>query len=235
MPRTCKACSAPIPWPSRGRPPVYCDEHRSNHRRLPGLPSCRECGVELPWPPGSRGRRPSYCPEHRAEARKRSRAYTDPERREAFLEAERLRNRARDAALAARTAREVNEDRARLRPDGVKTCGKCGEVLALEHYHRDLTQRDGLTRRCHDCFPGALLRIMQQRADFEDLTCCNYCAGPFEHVDHVIPRSQGGPDEPWNLVPACADCNLRKGTKPLHEFLDDLGINLDPFIALLER
>lgn len=30
------------------------------------------------------------------------------------------------------------------------------------------------------------------------------------HVDHVIPRSQGGTDDPSNLVTACRRCNLAK-------------------------
>jgi hypothetical protein len=30
------------------------------------------------------------------------------------------------------------------------------------------------------------------------------------HVDHVLPRCEGGHDDPSNLVLACADCNLRR-------------------------
>jgi 5-methylcytosine-specific restriction endonuclease McrA len=30
------------------------------------------------------------------------------------------------------------------------------------------------------------------------------------HVDHVIPVSLGGTNEPWNLVAACVPCNLGK-------------------------
>lgn len=41
---------------------------------------------------------------------------------------------------------------------------------------------------------------------------CFYCGeyvGQSE-ADHVIPRAQGGPDLPWNLVPACHRCNMAK-------------------------
>ncbi len=31
------------------------------------------------------------------------------------------------------------------------------------------------------------------------------------HVDHVWPKAHGGTDASWNLVAACASCNLRKG------------------------
>jgi len=43
---------------------------------------------------------------------------------------------------------------------------------------------------------------------------CRYCgtkAGEAElHIDHVVPESLGGVDEPGNLVTACADCNQGK-------------------------
>ncbi len=29
-------------------------------------------------------------------------------------------------------------------------------------------------------------------------------------IDHFIPLSRGGPDQPYNWVPACVDCNTRK-------------------------
>lgn len=35
------------------------------------------------------------------------------------------------------------------------------------------------------------------------------------HVDHVVPRSKGGTDDPSNLVTACAACNLSKYNKDL--------------------
>lgn len=40
---------------------------------------------------------------------------------------------------------------------------------------------------------------------------CRYCGAKAEHVDHVVPRVQGGSDKPENLVAACAPCNLSKG------------------------
>ncbi|HVQ45126.1 MAG TPA: HNH endonuclease [Candidatus Saccharimonadia bacterium] len=44
---------------------------------------------------------------------------------------------------------------------------------------------------------------------------CVYCGasahdGARLHVDHVRPRSQGGTNDPSNLVTACSDCNLGK-------------------------
>lgn len=42
---------------------------------------------------------------------------------------------------------------------------------------------------------------------------CQYCAAPAESIDHVIPRSRGGPHTWDNVVAACRRCNLRKGNR----------------------
>lgn len=49
---------------------------------------------------------------------------------------------------------------------------------------------------------------------------CYYCAGKVGkyHVDHAVPLSRGGSNDPSNIVVACVDCNLRKHTKLPHEF-----------------
>lgn len=47
---------------------------------------------------------------------------------------------------------------------------------------------------------------------------CSYCGHWIVgavHLDHVHPRSLGGPDDVSNIVPACASCNLSKSNKPL--------------------
>lgn len=52
---------------------------------------------------------------------------------------------------------------------------------------------------------------------------CRYCGtherdlGERLALDHVIPRSRGGTDDPENLVPACRSCNSRKGAKTPEE------------------
>ncbi|MBC8222433.1 MAG: HNH endonuclease [SAR86 cluster bacterium] len=52
---------------------------------------------------------------------------------------------------------------------------------------------------------------------------CVYCDGPFEHVDHVIPLSKGGPHCLSNLRPACQFCNLSKHAKKLSEWLGEVA------------
>lgn len=48
-----------------------------------------------------------------------------------------------------------------------------------------------------------------------DRHTCQYCSYKGEQLtlDHVIPRSRGGPDTWENLVAACVRCNIRKGNR----------------------
>jgi len=51
---------------------------------------------------------------------------------------------------------------------------------------------------------------------------CAYCSTPLHgnyHVDHVIPLSRGGSNNPDNLVLACATCNTSKGDKLISEWV----------------
>lgn len=62
---------------------------------------------------------------------------------------------------------------------------------------------------------------------------CHYCGESANTVDHVVPKVNGGLDEPSNLVAACISCNLSKGTKSYEEFTgvpfdqDNLGGCID--------
>lgn len=46
---------------------------------------------------------------------------------------------------------------------------------------------------------------------------CQYCAGPAESIDHVVPRSRGGRHEWENVVACCRRCNVKKGNRLPHE------------------
>lgn len=46
---------------------------------------------------------------------------------------------------------------------------------------------------------------------------CAYCGGRAETIDHVVPRSRGGPHTWTNCVACCAKCNHRKADKMLSE------------------
>ena len=59
---------------------------------------------------------------------------------------------------------------------------------------------------------------LSRRAVFvRDSFQCQYCGGTAENVDHVIPRSLGGPHAWDNVVAACRACNTRKENKLPHE------------------
>lgn len=63
--------------------------------------------------------------------------------------------------------------------------------------------------------PPAQRRRVTRRAVFaRDGWACQYCGSQATlTVDHVIPRSKGGPSTWENIVAACAPCNRRKGDR----------------------
>lgn len=75
----------------------------------------------------------------------------------------------------------------------------------------------------------AALKDLQERDSYRrfreyviqrDGKVCSYCGRsdvPLQ-LDHVIPRSRGGSDDPENLTPACRPCNTSKGSKLLSEW-----------------
>jgi 5-methylcytosine-specific restriction endonuclease McrA len=62
---------------------------------------------------------------------------------------------------------------------------------------------------------AASSRISRRAVFARDRHRCQYC-GSERHltVDHVVPRSKGGPDTWDNLVTSCAPCNRKKGDRP---------------------
>lgn len=56
------------------------------------------------------------------------------------------------------------------------------------------------------------------------VTQCHLCLLPIEaeddrSVDHIVAYSEGGPTEPSNLVPVHRQCNSRKGSRTVDEYL----------------
>lgn len=48
---------------------------------------------------------------------------------------------------------------------------------------------------------------------------CQYCQGLANSVDHIIPRSLGGDEDPDNLCASCKSCNSKKGARTVEEWL----------------
>ena len=60
--------------------------------------------------------------------------------------------------------------------------------------------------------------------------CCAYCFVNLDtvkvHLDHVIPLYRDGVHQLWNVLYACAFCNVSKGDKLLSEWLDEHSVEL---------
>ena len=79
-------------------------------------------------------------------------------------------------------------------------------VIRLRHYQHIPNRMQILSRK------NLLLR---------DRHTCQYCAVKFHPslltLDHVVPKSKGGPNTWANLVACCHPCNRRKADKTLEE------------------
>lgn len=51
---------------------------------------------------------------------------------------------------------------------------------------------------------------------------CYLCGSVADTIDHVIPLSRGGNNDISNLRPACYDCNIKKGSQLLSDYLNSL-------------
>ena len=62
------------------------------------------------------------------------------------------------------------------------------------------------------------LRVLRR-----DQYMCSYCGVlGADHVDHIVPRVDGGGDEMENLCSSCSKCNQLKGSAPVSLFLGRL-------------
>lgn len=112
----------------------------------------------------------------------------------------------------------------------------------LQHHGRDLQWFVAADKRLADLQAkeiqqsevrvtmAAAMKPNQIRANVWDKSCghCWYCGrslSPFRdfHIDHMTPKCMGGSDDMSNLVPACRDCNLRKGGKSVEQYRTQLG------------
>lgn len=88
------------------------------------------------------------------------------------------------------------------------------EGRASEHKHRALKHGNGGTHTAADV----------QKQHERQKGKCYYCAVKLSkgknayHVDHIIPLSRGGSNDPSNLVITCPTCNLKKQDKLPHEW-----------------
>ncbi len=65
-----------------------------------------------------------------------------------------------------------------------------------------------------------------------DGLACAYCESSIEDcdrltLDHLAPHSQGGSNDPTNLVTCCVKCNSIRGDRPWKSFCKDVAIYLN--------
>lgn len=67
--------------------------------------------------------------------------------------------------------------------------------------------------------PPERRRLRRIRILERDGYTCHICSAVVTsktaHIDHLVPRSLGGTDDPSNLATSCASCNLRRGNGPI--------------------
>jgi len=67
----------------------------------------------------------------------------------------------------------------------------------------------------YDKLPAQNVKLNRRNLFARDHNRCQYCGDHFPtselSIDHVVPRTQGGPDTWENLVCSCVRCNSRKG------------------------
>jgi 5-methylcytosine-specific restriction endonuclease McrA len=73
----------------------------------------------------------------------------------------------------------------------------------------------------YDRIPGQRVKFNRRNIFARDGHRCQYCGERFQSshlsLDHVFPRSRGGPATWENIVSACVRCNVRKGGRTPQE------------------
>lgn len=77
--------------------------------------------------------------------------------------------------------------------------------------YADWKYREKPYRKPTSKIPKEQWLVLQEKYNYQ----CFYCGKSGSNLtkDHVIPVSKGGEDTMENIVPACMECNRRKGVK----------------------
>ena len=104
-----------------------------------------------------------------------------------------------------------------LLKDKAEVLEQSGAAFRSEHAPSPVPPSSACAPTCASRAGAAPARISRRAVFARDRHRCQYC-GSERHltVDHVVPRSKGGPDTWDNLVTSCAPCNRKKGDRPAH-------------------
>jgi len=99
-----------------------------------------------------------------------------------------------------------------------------GKAEGLEHDRRrqlrpDLHQPTVIRLRQFVRVPYRQMPLNRRNVFQRDNHLCQYCGSGSDplSIDHVVPRSRGGPDVWENVTTACLACNVRKGNRTPRE------------------
>lgn len=107
----------------------------------------------------------------------------------------------------------------------IATLTRCGVITAdlrskpslLIHYDT-LSKRKASAQKAR----GSISKSFRRRLFGEDGYLCAHCVKVYEgdnlHIDHIVPVSLLGADEPGNWVTLCAKCNLEKRDKFVRDY-----------------
>lgn len=113
-----------------------------------------------------------------------------------------------------------------------RRCRECLDERASRARHGGSARRPRKT--VSSAGPRTLPRRQRVAIAQRDGWRCHYCSVDLRrerkwHVDHLVPASRGGSNQPSNLAASCVLDNLRKGDMTEEEYrawLDDYGSNL---------
>lgn len=124
-----------------------------------------------------------------------------------------------------RTDEEIAKDRRRLRKDGTKRCRSCRLHRLFFEFYNERGETDGMSTRCSNCVKDNTRRYHTKphldHWKLKGIPVKCYVCGDIDNldIDHVIPKSLGGSDEPFNRLPLCEYHNSSKNARTLNKWL----------------
>lgn len=171
--------------------------HPDRKHRSGGL--CGPCYMAR-WKAANPGYQARWHAEHPGRSR---RYYWNKLARDGEVAVEKNRTKSREWAAA-------NRERSRAK---ALAWAKANPAKAYERSLRHLARKRGAA--VNDFTAAQWAELLEEH----DHQCC-YCGAsgvPLER-EHMVPLARGGDNTKSNIVPACRDCNARKGTKTADEF-----------------
>ena len=223
--KTCAGCSdlaarAAMPVAERCSPCRKKERHRLWCLINPGANAANASRWRAA---GNKTARPEDYDE-KQRIRNRERYHNDPEYRQRTKDhaaRQRARQDKADRNAASKAWRQANPEKfkqARLRREAAKP-EDVRKAEGKAHRHKYREQRQAGAAAYYARRHGGTGEISNEHLTmlhkWQD-HCCFYCREHLnekETIEHVVPLSRGGSNNPWNVVLACGDCNSKKNNR----------------------